>query len=146
MHGRQSCAGKIVKRKDASAAMSLVNQSQLSHIQKPTEEDEFKSELNQYPMGEMLLREEEMQNSMSQGYFGGARKFSADASSTVNVPLQKRVDLMMIREKEKQERLENLRNLKEVEEVTGCTFQPKLISGMSQMSINPYGRTKSAMN
>lgn len=60
MHGRQACAGKIVKRKDASIAMSLQNQSQLSHIHKPTEDDEFKSELNQYPMGEMLLREEEM--------------------------------------------------------------------------------------
>ena len=56
MGGRQSCAGKIVKRKDVSQ-MSIHNQSQISHIDGP---EYISDDLKQYPMGEMLLREEEM--------------------------------------------------------------------------------------
>lgn len=58
-------------------------------------------------MGELLLREEDMHNSMCQSgnFYGNGR----DGKGPVSVPYQKRVDLMMEREREKQERLENIR-------------------------------------
>ena len=55
----------------------------------------------------------------------------------VSVPYQKRVDLMMEREREKQEHLERLRQLKEYEEVNQCTFKPRLVSS-GRPKINDY--------
>ena len=52
----------------------------------------------------------------------GNKRRSDPGNYPVAVPLQKRVDHMMMREKEKQERLENLRHLKAIEETTECTF------------------------
>ena len=60
---------------------------------------------------------------MSEGQLAFASKRRSDPGNyPVAVPLQKRVDHMMMREKEKQERLENLRHLKAIEETTECTF------------------------
>ena len=60
MGGRQSCAGKIVKRKDLSQ-MSIHNQSHISTFEHAADYN-VSDDLKQYPMGDMLLREEEMQN------------------------------------------------------------------------------------
>ena len=53
-----------MKRKNLTQ-LSINNQSQqISQIEEP---DINYDDLKQYPIGEMLLREEEMQNSMMQG-------------------------------------------------------------------------------
>ena len=59
------------------------------------------------------MREEQLQTSMQNLSIG---KSNSQAAS-VQVPYQKRVDLMMEREREKQERLSAMRKLKEYEEV-----------------------------
>ena len=120
-------AGKIVKRGIVSTLSSsrlssyrgpnLGDQSSISRIQtipiaEQNNDNSDELEVKQaYPTGAMLLREEEIQNSMmadSQQTIGNKRR-SDPGGYPVAVPLQKRVDHMMMREKEKQERLENLR-------------------------------------
>ena len=65
--GRQCNAGKIVKRKNLTS-MSIHNHSQISGSQlvdgnQQEDDNQYTispDELKQYPMGEMLLREEEL--------------------------------------------------------------------------------------
>ena len=46
---------------------------------------------------------------------------------SVNVPLERRVDLMIEKEKIKEERLEIEREIKQIQEVSECSFKPKII-------------------
>jgi len=52
-------AGKIIKRKDMSS-LSIADQSQISNLKK-VQVDEFDDEFqDRYPIGELLLREEQI--------------------------------------------------------------------------------------
>ena len=57
------------------------------------------------------------------------------AQTSVNVPMEKRVDLMMEKEKIKNQRLEMERELKQIQETQDCTFKPKII-GKRQKKAN----------
>ena len=56
------------------------------------------------------------------------------AANDVKVPLQKRVDLMMEREKEKQQWLDMQRQLRVIDEEKECSFKPNLIKSSRQTS------------
>ena len=58
--GRNSVAGRIVKRKDVNSILIHNNQSQLSEMNRKSEEAVRFTEpdLKQYPIGELLLRED----------------------------------------------------------------------------------------
>ena len=47
--------------------------------------------------------------------------------NSVNVPLERRVDLMIEKEKIKEERLEIKREIQQIQEVSECSFKPKII-------------------
>lgn len=56
----------------------------------------------------------------------------------VTVPLQKRVDLMMEREKEKQLWLDDQRLERQRDEERECTFKPKLVSSKPPLYYQPH--------
>ena len=103
---RARMAGKIVKRRDLKTNM---NQSNYNVDQSVNQE----------------LNETYLTNQPSNVSFQTTQTQMAQAS--VNVPMEKRVDLMIEKEKIKKQRLEMERELKEIQETQDCTFKPKII-------------------